>query len=394
MSWQIVDTKNDVILVEPEKSEGIIPSWMGEEIPVPFEVAQKVGICRRTKRLPYPVDDELVKEFTTLIEKLEVIPHDNLISIEQGDAFVIINGCFGTKVNETLAQLLGGLITARVGESVNVHVDPYRIVIESSISADEIKELLCAIDPETVHILLDMLLKNSVLFKKQFFHVAKKFGVIEKDARSVNLPKLIEILATTPLYKEALSRTIYEKLDVKRTREVLEMIRTGKIDVKTTRLSEIGLLDLESKVRTIVPRRAEKSILLALKERIMNEDIILACMNCRNFRRFKVKNITEIKCLKCNSYLMSVLRPYEKTKLDLLRKPSDSEDSKKTLKKLYKNANLVLYYGKKAVMVLTARGIGPDTAAKLLSKPYTEEELLRAILDVEINYAKTREFWD
>jgi ATP-dependent Lhr-like helicase len=52
-------------------------------------------------------------------------------------------------------------------------------------------------------------------------------------------------------------------------------------------------------------------------------------------------------------------------------------------------------HGKKAVIALVGRGVGPDTAARLLARYQTEEdEFLRDILAAEIMYARTKRFWD
>ena len=70
---------------------------------------------------------------------------------------------------------------------------------------------------------------------------------------------------------------------------------------------------------------------------------------------------------------------------------------------MHKNASLVLNYKKLALMALVGRGIGPDTASRILRKYSVRdiknsEELqikfLRDVLKAELNYAKTRGFWD
>ena len=71
--------------------------------------------------------------------------------------------------------------------------------------------------------------------------------------------------------------------------------------------------------------------------------------------------------------------------------------------RLQKNASLVLNYGVFAVYALMGRGIGPDTAARILRRYHrkdlqqSEETLmkfLRDILKAELTYAQTRGFWD
>ncbi|MGQ9582464.1 MAG: hypothetical protein ACUVV6_03005 [Thermoplasmatota archaeon] len=71
-----------------------------------------------------------------------------------------------------------------------------------------------------------------------------------------------------------------------------------------------------------------------------------------------------------------------------------TEEDRKVMARLRKCASLVLAYGKRAVLALAARGVGVDTAARILGFQHeTEEEFLRAVLAAEVQYAKTRRFW-
>ena len=45
--WQIIHTTEDKVYVRPvDDPTGSIPSWIGEEIPVPYEVAQELAEIR------------------------------------------------------------------------------------------------------------------------------------------------------------------------------------------------------------------------------------------------------------------------------------------------------------------------------------------------------------
>ncbi len=48
--WEITEIGENEIKVVPIHRSGEIPSWTGEEIPVPFDVAQEVGRIRRRIR--------------------------------------------------------------------------------------------------------------------------------------------------------------------------------------------------------------------------------------------------------------------------------------------------------------------------------------------------------
>ena len=45
--------------------------------------------------------------------------------------------------------------------------------------------------------------------------------------------------------------------------------------------------------------------------------------------------------------------------------------------------------------VLAGRGIGPETAGRILRKQLRDDsDLVKAIIESEITYARTRQFWD
>ena len=72
-----------------------------------------------------------------------------------------------------------------------------------------------------------------------------------------------------------------------------------------------------------------------------------------------------------------------------------SDETPKTRQRMMKNAEIVADRGLDAVLCLVARGIGEQTAIRILSRVGQGERLLllRAIHDAEINYARTSRYW-
>ena len=65
----------------------------------------------------------------------------------------------------------------------------------------------------------------------------------------------------------------------------------------------------------------------------------------------------------------------------------------KWMDKMLTSASLIQNYGKRAVLCLAARGVGPATASKILAKPLNEEELYKEILEAEKKFIVTKKFW-
>ncbi len=79
----------------------------------------------------------------------------------------------------------------------------------------------------------------------------------------------------------------------------------------------------------------------------------------------------------------------------MLRKEPQDREGRRTLKKLYTNASLVMAHGRRAALALVARGVGPDVAGRILRRYHEDEmEFLKDVLRAEVNYARTKRFWD
>lgn len=402
-TWRVVEVGEDEVIVEQVKEIAATPSWVGEEIPVPFEVAQEVGTIRRLLAMDiYPGDEGAKKDLVSWIKTQgeHPLPTDKLVTVEQGDGVIVINCCFGTKVNETVSKLIAGLLTARFGESIGVQTEVYSIVLETprNVKASDVVKVLRETDPSSLGQLMRLLVRNSSYLRWQFVHVAKKFGAISKgaDYKMLNLSKLVDVFEHTPIFEEALQKTIWENLDIDATEQVLRRIQDGSIEVVTGPLSHIGKEAIGTRKELMQPQRADKAVLNALKDRLLQEEVVLVCMNCRTQKRSSVAQLPDkMKCSRCNGVLLAAIQPYAKSQLQVLKRGASDEEGKKELKRIYKNANLVMAHGKKAIMALVGRGVGPDTAARILARYQTEEdEFLRDILTAEITYARTKRFWD
>ncbi|OGS51053.1 MAG: hypothetical protein A3K65_01005 [Euryarchaeota archaeon RBG_16_68_12] len=402
-TWRFVEFKEDHILVEPVREIGDVPSWIGEDIPVSFAVAQEVGRLRGSLDFAgHPAGDEGVRRFREYIKGLagKPVPTDARVTIEVARDLVIINACFGSRVNETLAQLISSLISARFGQSVGVQADPYRVIVEAPASIDpqRVIEILKPEDPDALEPLLRVVLKNSAYLRWAFVFVAKKFGALrrEVDWESVSIPRLLKAFENTPLFEEVLARIFWERMDLPRTAEVLRRIKRGEIAVEVTQISNVGKAGLEGSLRLVAPQKADHATLMAVKARLEKETAQLLCIHCRTSWRALVADLpAKVACPTCGGVMVAALRHYERDKVRDVDFETPSTADRPIVKKLFTNASLVMGHGKRAVLALVARGVGEETAARILRGYHeTEDDFLRDVLAAEVNYARTKRFWD
>ncbi|TET89851.1 MAG: DEAD/DEAH box helicase [Methanomassiliicoccales archaeon] len=404
ITWIIVELKEDRILVDRFGKVGTIPSWVGEEIPVPFAVAMEVGALRRKASFEeYNCDENGKREFKKYLKSQKdfPVPTDKSVIIESAGDEMVINACFGSKPNETLGRLISAMLSAKLGESVGMHSDPYRIIIQlpRKIDPKTVKEILETTDPNVLEGFMKIVLRNSTQLRWHFLYSAKKFGAVRRglDYRQINVRRLMGAFEDTPLYQEAIDKMMWQRMDVRATAIVLRKIQKGDINVEVCHgLSSVSLAGYEKARELVAPRYADKQTLAALRKRVQKQEVVLACIKCKSTRRTRVKDAPDkVKCQICGSLMIASLHPFDRPLLKLLDKKDLTKDEKKELKKLLKNANLVREKGKKAIFALAGRGVGPDTAARIVARLHeNEEEFLRDLLAAEVNYARTKRFWD
>ena len=422
--WEIseVDVDHDEIKVVPIHRSGEIPSWTGEEIPVPFEVAQEVGRIRRQIRETleaageqaaaeqlmgmYPADVEAAAELVDLVKKQVEhslpVPDESHVVVESGGEGAVINCCFGHKTNDTLGRVLTAVLSARFGSSVALQIDPYRIelMLPKALLAEEIAKLVVEMSPEYIHPILEMTLKNTTLLRWKMVHVARKFGALSRDVdyQRVSMAKLLKVFEGTPMYREALREIYHDRLDIPKARQVLEMIKDGKITITTSGLSPIGTSGRGGGRDVTSPEHADAAVIDLLKNRIMNDRVLLFCVNCKKWKSMRaVGRVPEQpECPLCGSRMVAALKPWEEEEIKVVKKPEKNktaEDRRRT-KRVFRNANLVLSYGKTAAIALASRGLGPETAARVVGKlRRDEQDFYRDILKAEREYARTKRFW-
>jgi len=423
-AWRILDVTEDRVLVEPTVDiEAAIPGWEGELIPVPFEVAQEVGELRSKiakwlvkiseeetiQKLveDYPVDENCAEKMVDVIKKqlkYGIVPDDKTILIEDYENMVILHTCFGSMVNQTLGRFLSALLTSRIG-SVGLKTDAYRTMFQfQEKKVDLIKDILLNTNPELLRSYLEMTLSKSDLFEWKFVHVAKRFGAISRKAEfgKMTMKKIIEDYVGSPIYKETLKELETEKLDIEKATEILKDIQKNEIKlVFQSGLSPIGKIGIKHKYAEVIgPEKPEKEIFELFKRRLMDTKVRLVCMNCGQWNQaFTVKNLQkDLKCRKCGARLLGIIRPSDQEILKIIKKKirnvSITNEELNKFNRVRKTADLYLVYKKPAVVCLAAKGVGAETAKRILAKYHEDEDhLLKDLIKAERQWFKTRRYW-
>jgi ATP-dependent Lhr-like helicase len=426
--WRIteIDEERSRVQVNPiEDPAGEVPSWVGQEIPVPFAVAGEVGEIRAgsARQLAegasreavaaelcsrYPTDthtaDEALRPLSRQVEAGVPIPADDRIVVEFRDRKVIVNACFGHKVNATIGRVLSALLGQRTGSSIGLDVDPYRIELDvpRGVTGGEVSAILEGTDPAHVKGILELSLKNSDTLKFKLAQVATKFGALDEGDRDrdrrFGRGRLLSALADTPAYDEAIREVFHEELAVEATSEVLADVQSGAIATETVgERTPIGLDGRSGGKELLAPEDADASVIETVRERLQSDRVILLCVHCTDWERTKAigRIADRPTCPNCNSTRIAALNPWAEEVVAAVRASEKDDDQEKATRRAHRAANLVQSHGKQAVIALAARGVGPQNAARIIAKlRENEEDFYRDIIAQERQYARTKAFWD
>ncbi|HIQ03723.1 MAG TPA: DEAD/DEAH box helicase [Desulfurococcales archaeon] len=431
--WKIIsiDHENLKVNVEPTNSSaGILPSWTGEYIPVDYKVAREVGALKRLLLRVVQGDNKvynLLKRNYNLDENswckiLHVIgehykrgypvPTDKDILVEKAGKLIIIHVHLGTKGNRGLSLLLKKIISCKLGVSVAVKSGAYHIVLLTAhpISIDSLKtvfDTLTSLGSEDLENTIVDLVRDTGFYLWRLINVAKRFGIISRDASVREFKAIAKTLNNTVIEEEAIKEIKVYDIDLNAICNLISLIKNGRVKIHYVESSNETLSPLSSEVLKTPQFIAFMDVTVStplilemVKRRLENTRVKLVCLMCGKWSSIeKVGNLPDrIVCPKCNSGFIAVTKDIELNLENIvkkkLRKGKLVGEEKLVYEEARKSATLVLTYGKVAVIALAAKGIGPKTAAKIIGKlSLGETEFYKAIIEAERNYLKTRMFW-
>jgi ATP-dependent helicase Lhr and Lhr-like helicase len=429
--WMMQSIRGDKIFVKAiSDPTGAIPSWVGEEIPVPHKVASEVGEIRRKVGEQYEAGKKVKEIAQTLSEEYPAgpgtferaisetyeqyeqglpVPNDRLLTVEEWDDFIIVNSHMGTLVNRTLARLIGHLLSDESGVSVGIQQDPYRIVFQAvgGVDANDVVKMIRRLSGIEVDDVAITASKRTGLFKRRLVHVARRFGAISKwtDFSSITLRQLAKSFEGTVIMDEAVRETLERDMDIPHTKKVLQSIANQEIQitvVKTiagdaTPISRIGLERISRKTDMIPTEKLGQILVGSAKARILNEVKTIVCTNCWKYVEMKrVKDIpTAPECPECGSKALAALAVSDEDMKKILQKNGAhlSEREKNVLSRAEETSRLVNKYGRLAVYTLAGKRVSPEAAADILRKHKKPTAgFFQAIMEAEREALKER-FW-
>jgi ATP-dependent Lhr-like helicase len=431
--WIIQHVSEEKVHVRPiDDPTGAIPSWIGEEIPVPYEVSQEVGVIRgfveeqKGKGVSpeeiaaklseeYPSDkDTILRALAETIQHVNAgfpVPTDKRIIVEDWGEFVLIHVNFGSLTNRALAQLLGQLLSEKVGYTAVVQHDPYRIFAQTmgAVNAEHVVKLFSemqALSDQAVRDNLTMATVKTGLFKRRMIHVARRFGALKKwaDFGSVSLQKLVKSFEETPIYEEALKEVFTKDLDLEQLIYVLGKMRDGEIQVQrvetggnATPIARVGIERISMKTDLIPPERMRAVLIESAKARLLNETNSYLCTNCWNYMEMiRTKDLPERpKCPRCGSLAIGFLKVEEDKALSIIEKEGGklTKSEEKLHGQALQTAEVIEKYGKTAAVALSARRIPSSDIREILQKENRlSDRFYELVLEAE-RKAISKRFW-
>ncbi|MDG6975414.1 MAG: DEAD/DEAH box helicase [Nitrososphaerota archaeon] len=431
--WQIEQIADDrKIYVTPvEDPLAAVPGWDGEMLPIPYELAAETGRLRREisealnrgneavesveKKIPGEAAARaLVVDQIAEHKKMGApVPSDKLVLFEGFGKYLIVHLCFGESVNRTFAYVFEEVLSRR-GLVRVWWLDGYRLLMELTTDTEELdlkamaKELM-GLTPEQLERTYAVAAQRNFPFPARVKFVAERFGALKRGKLIAhpNLCSLPTRFEKTPIFEEALQETGRDLIDIEKGKQILLEVANGEIAVDTYQAGDrptpiaYNLLYRYLEVpEAVAPDSLGRSSYQRMKASIFGTEVSLLCVKCgADQGQTTVGDIPEEpRCGGCGSGLLVPCYWGTAKLTDLVKKREMKAqlngEERSELARARRGADLVLSYGKKAVVAQTVYGIGPQTASRILAEMHDDEEAFyRDLLEAKIRFVTTRQYW-
>jgi len=422
--WQIIHATEEKVYVRPvDDPTGSIPSWIGEEIPVPYEIAQELAEIRGFVEEKthsgasgeqisailaerYPADKETILH--ALEETLEQVnsgfpvPTPERIVVEDWTEFIIIHSNFGSLINRAFAQFLGQILSDKLGRGIVVQHDPYRIFVQAMgvMTAERLVDVIKEVNGmngEAIRNTLTLSTVKTGLFKRRVIQVARRFGALKKwaDFGSISIQKLITSFEGTPIYEEGLKEVFSKDLDGDGLVMVLGRVRDGSVRLQVvdtggnaTPVARVGIERVSMKTDLIPPEQMRAVLVESAKARLLNETGNFVCTACWDYMEsIRIKDLPDKpKCPRCGSFVIGMLKVEEEKAMPLIEKHGVklAKNEEKMQMHAQQTAELIEEYGKPAAVALSGRRVtAADVKVVLEKEPKLSDKFYELVLEAE-----------
>ena len=437
--WRIVQIEDEtgtVFVVPSEDKFAAVPGWDGEMLPIPFDLAQEVGRLRekiaqhlRKERNIESAADDLAQELgvqeTLLSESIVEIdahlkekaslPTHNRILVEAFDRYLVIHACFGELVNRTLGSIFDAILSDH-DLVMGWWNDGYRILIETPAKVrnhtlTKVTQLLFNLTAREADKAFDNYVRARFPFSYKMKFVAERFGALPRG-KTMGPQRLTELpsrFKNTPIYHETIREAMVEKVDLPTVKRILTEIKQGKIKVsallrleKPTPLAYRIFAKYSEIAELMAPEHVVLSNIDKMKKSALAKTVRLLCLACGTpFGETRIRDLPEHPtCNQCGSSLLAKLmrKQHPNSVFNLLQRRREGKTlTPEELDELIytrRSADLMLSYGKKALVALQTRGVGPETAFRVLGRMHPDEDsFYMDLLKAKINFIKSYPYW-
>jgi ATP-dependent Lhr-like helicase len=436
--WQIKQITDDgkVYVLPINDPTAAIPGWDGQILPVPRALATKVGAYRA-------IVEKLLAEHTSkstsvenlsqlwpadvyglkrLIEEIEAhkatgapVPTDQRILVEGFDRYIILHTHLGDIVNFTLGEVIEELFR-RQGLVRMWWSDAYRILFEMTADTSDLdlenlfRKEVFGVEEPVLGGACHGVLHRHFPWQLHMKHIAERFGALNRGRLMYGdaMKELMLRFRLTPIYDETIREALTEHSDFEGVKEIFRTVKNGSLEVqffqskdKPTPLAYHILYRHVDVPELIAPENVAADNLARLRISIEGRTIDMLCFDCGTLDpgTMIVDMHEHPQCITCGSKLLAPLFWSSRYATSILRKKRNKENldenEVKALTRARRSADLVIAYGKRAVIAQSVYGIGPQTASRVLSKMHeNDDEFYGDLLEAKLQFIATRPFWN
>ncbi len=358
--WNVVEIGEELIAEPATQADFIVPDWVGEEIPVEWEVAQEAARIRK--------------------KEIKDAPAENEIKVEISGEIAVMHAPFGNRVNDLLARVFSMRLSEKLRFEVRAVADPYRIMFKFSYPIRE-EWFEGVFQIHDVELEAEQALEGSSLLRANFLHVGRLFGMFGEGAEISD--RFVRFMRGTPVYEETLNTIFRKRMNADGAKKVAEGVRSGKLRViieKRGKLSDIALLGIARMKGGGVAGEFEprESILRMFREEIEKKHVSFKCLNCGAARKAILKNVdaSKLKCHRCG-----------REALTLVSTKATPEEEKYM-------AGILRSYGRRGLVALLVYGVGAKTADRVLRKLHRDEDSFYLdLIEEQKKFIKNKKYW-